>query len=384
VAIRFRERRARRRDEEDDGRRVDELVEAWRYACIGAGLSRVAYAGAGPTDSTPKVVYVVLGPPTILTVQLLPAQVAGDFRAVADRLAGPFGAEAVRIRPDGPQHIRVELLDGDPLEKPVTATPDLVRSVHEPLTVGWDEHGDPIAITLTAPDAAHLMVQGASGSGKSTGAYGLFRQLARPRDVRVIGSDITAKLLDPWATRPDGKGWCALGTSYPEGHVNVLEMAVRDMDQRIARIPRRADNLPITDADPLMLFLIEELPGLMRLLQSTGDKKLVQRAETALARLYGESRKAGYRLCIFSQRADADIVGGYNRDQASHAISFRVRSAAALKMLHNDIEAATADRHSTAPAGVALLSAPGVPLVRLRTPYTSYAAYCDAVEAGAP
>lgn len=51
-------------------------------------------------------------------------------------------------------------------------------------------------------------------------------------------------------------------------------------------------------------------------------------------------------------------------------------------MLHPDVAAEIVADHAVAPDGVALLTAPGVPLVRLRSPMTSYGAYLAAVEAG--
>jgi hypothetical protein len=378
------ERTVARRVANDDATQATELCEAWRYACIGAGLSRVAYAAAGPTDSTPPVTFVVLGPPTVLTVALLPAQVVDDFRAVADRLAGPLGVPAVRITRQGGQHLRVELLAGDPLAELQVPTADPVATVHTPLTAGQDEYGQPVAIALTGPGAAHIIVQGATGGGKSTGAYGLVGQVRYAPDVRVVGSDVTGLLLKPWAARSDAQHWHALGTSYPLGHVNVLEMAVREMDRRIAAMPPGVDSVPITVSTPLLWFQIEELPGLWRLLEEAGDRKLLARARGLLARLLGESRKAGFRITLYAQRAEANIIGGYEREQASHTLSYRVGSAASLKMLHPDIEAAVAEAHATARPGVALLSAPGVPLVRLRAPYTTYAAYCADVTSADP
>jgi hypothetical protein len=51
-------------------------------------------------------------------------------------------------------------------------------------------------------------------------------------------------------------------------------------------------------------------------------------------------------------------------------ISIRVDNLAALKMLHSEASADVAVEHSTAPAGVALLSAPGAALTRYRGPST--------------
>jgi S-DNA-T family DNA segregation ATPase FtsK/SpoIIIE len=103
----------------------------------------------------------------------------------------------------------------------------------------------------------------------------------------------------------------------------------------------------------------------------------------ALGRLFGEARKAAMRLLLISQRADATIIGGFERDQASHVISFRVGGLSALQMLHQDADKAIAAEHATARPGVALMSAPGVPLMRFRAPHTTYADYYAEVTAAA-
>ena len=369
--------RTRRRDYRDNELAVDELVWAWRNACIGAGLSNTVQVASGITDVVPKIVDVTLGPPTVLIVELLPSQLASDVRGVAHRVAGSLGSVALRVEPRGLRHVRVELLAADPLVGLVErARP--VSSAHQPVTIGRDEQGDPVPIALGV--GAHLIVQGSSGSGKTTGTYGFLAQLAPARDVLVVGSDVTGLTLAPWA--PRAPGWCALGTRNLDAHIRVLERAVREMDDRVEQMPPGHDSIPINPELPLILMVIEEFPGLIRLL-STADAKLEKRARALLGRLFGESRKAGMRLLVISQRADANLVGGFERDQCSHGISFRVGGLSALQMLHPDTDKGIAAEHATARPGVALLTAPGVPLRRFRAPLTTYQQYCAEVIAAA-
>ena len=84
-------------------------------------------------------------------------------------------------------------------------------------------------------------------------------------------------------------------------------------------------------------------------------------------------------MLLMSQRVDANIVGGFERDQCSHGISFRVAGLSALQMLHQDADKPIAAEHAAARPGVALLSSPGVPLGRFRAPHTTYSDYCDEV-----
>jgi S-DNA-T family DNA segregation ATPase FtsK/SpoIIIE len=369
------DRAVRRRQRWDDDQFAESLRWAWRNACIGSGLCNVVNTVTGPTESVPRVGAITPGPPTFFIAELLPGQIVSDVRAVAHRLAGPLGAVALRIESRGLRHIRVELLANDPLLGTV-ARARAVKSARTPVMIGRDEQARPVTIALES--SAHLIVQGSSGSGKSTGVYGLLAQLAHAPDVMVVGSDITRLTLAPWATRLELKGWHALGTRDPAAHVRVLERAVGEMDRRIEAMPPGHDAVPIGPDTPLMVFVAEEVPGLMRVL-STANRDLEKRARALLARLVGESRKAGIRVLLIAQRADANIIGGYERGQASHTISFRVDNHAALAMLHADADKAIAAEHATARDGVALLSAPGDPLRRFRAPLTTYADYCREV-----
>ena len=46
-------------------------------------------AATGPTESVPRIVEVMLGPPLVLLVEVLPGQSTVDGRPVAHRLAEP-------------------------------------------------------------------------------------------------------------------------------------------------------------------------------------------------------------------------------------------------------------------------------------------------------
>ncbi len=72
-----------------------------------------------------------------------------------------------------------------------------------------------------------------------------------------------------------------------------------------------------------------------------------------VARLLSESRKAGMRVLLVCQRADATVIGGFERGQASHAISFRV-DADGQRMLHRDADPATVAAHAVADPGIGL------------------------------
>lgn len=372
--------------------------QRWRDVCSGAELARTIPNATGGCEVWPEVCHVHLGAggALTLTVRLLPGQLPADLAGAARRLAFGMGAAGVRVQPFRGGFVRVALLPADPLAGVVAPLPP-VGSALDPLTLGVDETGEPVTLDLAT--AAHLVVQGATGSGKSVGLYSLLGQLADAPDVRVTGTDPTGLLLAPWVDRWADVPAPVLGTTDPLAYLLCLDGLVREMDRRIGALPAGRDSLPLGAVDivnrsvphqafgnalpdisghPVILVVLEEHPGALRILDAT-DKKLGAQYRALVSRLLAEGRKAGVRVVLLTQRADAAIIGAYERGQASHRVSYRVDSLDAVRMLHPDISPELAAGHANTPAGVALASVPGRPLLRMRSPLVSYEDYCRAV-----
>jgi S-DNA-T family DNA segregation ATPase FtsK/SpoIIIE len=368
---RWRARRALRREHRDYLVEAYHLAARWRWHCASSAVGSYSSSWAGiPGVSVPRVRHVDFRrPDPVLHVELLGGQVAGDIAAEAPRLAEALGVHALRVEPWQIGVVRVHLVSADPLAA-ILPPVEAIESGRWPLTLGVDEAGEPIPLVLSS--AMHLVLQGATGSGKSVAAYSLLGQLVNAVDVEVVGSDPTGLLLGPWRDRTPH---LALGTGDAGRHVQVLQRLVAVMDERIARIPAGHDSLPVSKADPLIFAVLEEWPGTLRLLDAVGPKTLGRTARACVARLLSEARKAGIRVLLICQRADATVIGGFERGQASHKLSFRVDNADAVRMLHPDVDPATVAAHTIAEPGIGLLSAPGRPLVRFRGPHMPYAEY---------
>lgn len=362
-----------------DQAEVEHLVERWRRVCEGADLVHRVDTVSGPTITTPQVVDVTLGPPTVFVVRLLPGQLRSDVVGVGRRLAEGMGVPAIRVEQRGHNYVVVTLLTRDPLAGIVAPFRPTRSVVADPPIIGLSEAGDPVRLDLAG--GAHIIGQGSSGSGKSMGLYGLLAQLRDTVDVRVTGSDPTALVLGPWSRlqAPDEVPQPALGTAEPAAHVTLLGELVEVMDARIGSLPAGRDSVDLTDpATPLLLVILEEYPALLRLLD-VHDKKLGASARALVARVAAEGRKAGLRLLMLVQRADVALVDGYTRAQTSTRISWRVDSVEALRMLHADATTDTVIDHATSLPGVGLITAPGVPLQRFRSPLLPYADYVETI-----
>jgi S-DNA-T family DNA segregation ATPase FtsK/SpoIIIE len=339
---------------------VDGLLWAWREACHGAGIGREVGTVTGPTLSVPRVVDVTLGPPTVLMVELLPGQLLGDVAAAAHRLAPALGARALRLEPRGLRHVRVELLVSDPLDVAVSLPQR--PALAGPVLLARDEQGrDLLAEPAALP---HLAVQGQTRSGKSAWTYSLLAQVSHRPDVLVAGVDPTGLLLRPYVGSRHAD-WQCVGLADPGRVLVVLGALVDEMDRRIAALPLDRDTVATSDALPLVLVVLEEWPGTLRALEDKAGKE----ARRLTSRLLAESHKAGLRVLVIAQRADAAVIGGGERSNMAGRLSFRVDNADGVRMLHPDADPGTIAEHMAAPPGVALVQMPGSPLVRARAPW---------------
>jgi hypothetical protein len=137
----------------------------------------------------------------------------------------------------------------------------------------------------------------------------------------------------------------------------------------------------------LTFVVLEEWPAVLRTLDADpNDKTRGKRVRALVGRLLAESHKAGFRVLMIAQRAEASIVGGAERDQCDGRLTFRVGSNESVKLLHPDALADLVTGHETAPDGVALLTWPGVPgLVRARAPWIGgYEQYCRRIARSRP
>lgn len=364
----------RRRLDRADEQRAFELVRRWNLAAGGVGLTRDTSSCAGiPGLSAPQVIHVVLGQGIDrLTVRMLPGQLMADYQDYAAELAEGLGAAAVRFRWRSHGLIIADLWRYDPLDS-IVELPPLVQSRARDLLVGMLDTGQALKVQLAS--IAHLIVQGQTRSGKSRWTYGWLSQLATCEDVRISGSDVSGVLLRPFVGTRHGDH-LALGTADLEEHARVLEELVTIMDERITRIPDHLDVLPASTEDPYEVVVLEELPGLVKAAQDQdamhkGDRSyrpLLARIQGAYGRLLAEGAKVGFRLVILMQRADATIIGGFQRGQATLRLSFAVQDPESVKMLHSAASTEVAEAHTAAVPGRALVSGPGIPVARLRAP----------------
>jgi S-DNA-T family DNA segregation ATPase FtsK/SpoIIIE len=237
-----------------------------------------------------------------VAVRLLAGQCPAHVEAVTDELAHTFGAVRCRVRTTDPGRVELQFTRRDRLAKPVPALPVPQEVDFTAVPVGVCEDGSPWTVPLLG---THLLVAGATGSGKGSVVWSLLRALAEPIHfglVRVWGLDpkggMELSLGGPLFTR--------LAYADPPALVGLLEDAVTVLRARAQRLRelgiRRHEP---TVALPLILLVVDELAAVTAYLP---DRDLKRRAETALQLLLSQGRACGVLVIAEVQDPGKDVV----------------------------------------------------------------------------
>ncbi len=180
---------------------------------------------------------------------------------------------------------------------PIPAQPDLTA-----LPVGRREDGLPWLVRL---HGTHLLVAGATGSGKASLLWGLIRAmlpLMRGGLVQVLAADPKLMELAYGRIIFDTYGQYA---ADPASIADMLDRAVADMQARAARFAgRQRDHTP-TREHPFTVVLVDEVAFLTAY---QPDKNLRGRIMAALATLTTQGRAVGYSVVAALQDPRKEVL----------------------------------------------------------------------------
>lgn len=350
----------RRGDRRLDVDEVDAVVWAFRQACIGAGVCLAVDSPiAGTSFRTPTVTNVVLGSPLRMTVRMLEGTIPAQLSRAGHLIAPHIGGQALRVVDRGHGWGIVTVLTEDPLAG--------VLPLHLPRTgpgvlLGRGEDG--LDVVEDFRRGAHTIIQGVTRSGKSVLTYGVLAQLAADSAVIVAGCDPTGLLWRPFAGSRHAE-WQVSGVGDPKAHELLLLRLVEEMDARIRDLPADRDTIEVSVERPLLVVVLEELAGLYRSVD-VFDKEAGKRIKAMIGRLLAEGAKVGVRVIVLVQRAEAAVIGSFERAMCSLRISFRTDNRASVELLHPGADPQMAAAHTIAEPGIALMTAPGRELTRIR------------------
>jgi S-DNA-T family DNA segregation ATPase FtsK/SpoIIIE len=190
--------------------------------------------------------------------------------------------------------------------------------------LGRDVSGQPYAVDLAK--MPHLLIAGATGSGKSVCVNALITSLlmhARPDEVRLILVDLKRVELAPYDALPH-----LLQHVIVEPHEAkaALNWAVHEMEDRYKRLASHSvrniaafNELPGTEERmPFVVLIIDELADLI---MREGRK-----VEDPVVKIAQKARAVGIHLVLATQRPSVNVVTGLIKANVPSRIAFAMAS----------------------------------------------------------
>ena len=259
----------------------------------------------------------------VASITRLADDIALNLRAKSLRIEAPIpGKAAVGIEVENDKPAPVLIRDLIESEEFMEAS-----SVIE-FVVGKDISGNNIVADLR--DMPHLLIAGATGSGKSVCINSIvtsFLYKARPSELKLIMIDPKVVELGNYNGIPH---MLTPVVTDPRKAARALAIAVEEMDKRYELFAEhnvkdlnsynelmRVDGR-YADCKPQIVIIIDELADLMMASPSE--------VENSICRLAQKARAAGMHLIVATQRPSVDVVTGLIKANIPSRIAFSVAS----------------------------------------------------------
>ncbi|ALM09728.1 MAG TPA: cell division protein FtsK [Candidatus Peribacter riflensis] len=273
--------------------------------------------------------------PTVTQFTLLPAEGVklSKIENLKDDLALALAAPSLRIQAPipGKSLVGLEMPNSKRTTvhlREILESPEFTQSTSQlSLPLGRDVGGAAVVTALN--DMPHLLIAGATGSGKSvcmnTFLTSLLYQNA-PNELKFILIDPKRVELTPYDGIPH---LLTPVISESEKALQALRWAVAEMGRRLHRFSdagaRNLDeyNEKQTDEEnllPRIIIVVDELADLMM-------RQYRRDTETMIARIAQMARAVGMHLIIATQRPSVDVITGLIKANIPTRIAFRTVSA---------------------------------------------------------
>ncbi|GAA4701249.1 FtsK/SpoIIIE family DNA translocase [Brevibacillus fulvus] len=197
------------------------------------------------------------------------------------------------------------------------------------VALGRDISGEPIIADLSK--MPHLLVAGATGSGKSVCINGLIMSIlfkARPDEVKIMMVDPKMVELNVYNGIPH---LLAPVVTDPRRASVALKKVVAEMERRYTLFAKSgARNIEMYNQHILAQGEKAPLPYIVVIVDELADLMMVApgEVEDAICRLAQMARAAGIHLIIATQRPSVDVITGVIKANIPSRIAFGVSSMA--------------------------------------------------------
>ncbi|SMP47755.1 DNA translocase FtsK [Anoxynatronum buryatiense] len=277
-----------------------------------------------------KVIKVSQGP-TITRYELQPSRGVKVSKVVnlSDDIALNLAASSIRIEAPipGKAAIGIEIPNDQvamvDLKELLSATEYQTLQAPLPFALGRNIAGDPMVFDINK--MPHLLVAGATGSGKSVCINTLILSLlfrAKPDEVKLLMIDPKVVELNQYNGIPH---LMIPVVTDPKKATGALRWAVTEMEERYQRFAASGvrdiagyNEKQKDDSLPYIVVIIDELADLMLV--------AAKEVEDYICRLAQMARAAGIHLIIATQRPSVDVITGIIKANIPSRIAFSVAS----------------------------------------------------------
>ena len=341
--------------------RAMRVRRAWARATIDCGVA----AGPFRCPGVWSVERVLAG--ELLDVRVRRGQSVAELDKRAEHLAACLRARELRVVRDRRDAARASVLvvrrdpfeDAAPIRWPAADAESV--SLWEPIPIGVDEQGEPVAIELVE---RNVLIGGEPGAGKSAALSTVIAAAALDPDARIWLLD--GKLVEFAAWSP-----VAHRVVGPRGEdaIELLREVRTEMEERYRELLARGlRKIRREEGLPLHVVVCDELAFYLTM----PDRAQRQEFTELLRDLVARGRAAGVIVCAATQKPAADVVPSALRDLFGFRLAMRCTTPQASDTILGQGWASNGADASEIPGaqrGVGFLLAEGERPVRLRGYY---------------